>query len=574
MDPNIKQSIIDRLKQTSNVLVTVKNNPTVDQLAACIGLTLFLNSIDKHATAVFSGEVPSTIEFLKPDDTIEKDTNSLRDFIIALDKSKADKLRYKVEDKVVKIFITPYRTSLSKADLNFSQGDFNVDVVIALGVQAREELDQAIVAYGRILHDATVVSVNNTKMADLGALNWNDSKASSLSEMAAGLVEGLKPNALDAQMATAFLTGVVAETDRFSNLKTTSATMSLSAKLMAAGADQQLVAAKLKEPEPLPEAPVEAPKDKPVPDSPDGMIEIEHAKEAAPEHPNQKEGSDELPPPAGSNNDPEQKIHIDTQGNLKTGLQDKPKEKPHDDKKDDESKEHVKPSRFALEPPTMGGTLTASGDRRPDPATDPLSGRPPTGSLVSDQSKTDSVEPPTGKGIDIQPTRTLSEIEEDVKSSHAPKSDYPKPAMPPEVLAPKLDELLGNVDKESTTEETPIPKPSIAPAQGVDDARKAVDQAATANMKAPQEPLQALNSQPLGGDLRPSEDVFKLSGPGTASVPADTPLPPVSMPNNLPPSLVPPSTSLPPEQTKSPRSPTAPPPVPPPMMPPSFNQPK
>ena len=31
---------------------------------------------------------------------------SLRDFIVALDKSKADKLRYKVEDKFVKIFIT------------------------------------------------------------------------------------------------------------------------------------------------------------------------------------------------------------------------------------------------------------------------------------------------------------------------------------------------------------------------------------------------------------------------------------------------------------------------------------
>ena len=39
--------------------------------------------------------------------TIEKNTDSLRDFIIALDKSKADKLRYKVEDKFVKIFITP-----------------------------------------------------------------------------------------------------------------------------------------------------------------------------------------------------------------------------------------------------------------------------------------------------------------------------------------------------------------------------------------------------------------------------------------------------------------------------------
>src|SRR5260221_12646663 len=107
-----------------------------------------------HSTAVFSGQVPSTIEFLQPEKTLEKSTDSLRDFIIALDKSKADKLRYKVEDQTVKIFITPYRTSLSDKDLEFSQGDFNVDVVMALGVKEQADLDKAIIAHGGILHDA------------------------------------------------------------------------------------------------------------------------------------------------------------------------------------------------------------------------------------------------------------------------------------------------------------------------------------------------------------------------------------------------------------------------------------
>src|SRR3954464_14298772 len=129
-----KQKLIDRIAGAQNILVTVSSNPSVDQLSAAIGLTLVLNKMEKHGTAVFSGTVPSTIEFLKPEDTLEKNTDSLRDFIIALDKSKADKLRYKVEDQVVRIFITPYRTSLSQDDLQFSQGDFNVDVVLALGV--------------------------------------------------------------------------------------------------------------------------------------------------------------------------------------------------------------------------------------------------------------------------------------------------------------------------------------------------------------------------------------------------------------------------------------------------------
>ncbi len=107
-----KSQLLERLKTVNSVLVTVSRDPSVDQLAACLGLTLLINKMKKHGSAVFSGKIPSTIEFLKPEETLEKTPDSLRDFIIALDKNKADKLRYKVEDQMVKIFITPYKTSL------------------------------------------------------------------------------------------------------------------------------------------------------------------------------------------------------------------------------------------------------------------------------------------------------------------------------------------------------------------------------------------------------------------------------------------------------------------------------
>src|SRR5690348_15156068 len=138
---DVKQQVADRLKQANNILVTVKTNPSIDLLAACLGLSLILDKIGKHATAVFSGDVPSAMEFLKPEETLEKSPNSLRDFIISLDKSKADKLRYKVEDKVVRIFITPFKAGLSQEDLEFSQGDFNIDLLVALGVREQAELD-------------------------------------------------------------------------------------------------------------------------------------------------------------------------------------------------------------------------------------------------------------------------------------------------------------------------------------------------------------------------------------------------------------------------------------------------
>lgn len=241
-----KQQVVDAIKNGSNVLITVSQNPSVDQLATCIGLTLLLNKIDKHATAVFSGAIPPAINFLQPEKTLETNTNSLRDFIIALDRSKADKLRYKVEDNFVRIFITPYRTSINETDLVFSQGDFNVDVVIALGVDQREHLDMAIMENGRILHDAVVIGMScGQTPTNVGSLNWHDSNASSLAEMIVSISESFKSGVIDGQMATAFLTGIVAETDRFRNEKTSPKTMTMSAQLMAAGANQQLIASEL-----------------------------------------------------------------------------------------------------------------------------------------------------------------------------------------------------------------------------------------------------------------------------------------------------------------------------------------
>lgn len=249
-DSSTTQKIIDKIKESSNVLVTVSNNPSVDELSAALATTLVINKLDKHATAVFSGDIPPAIEFLNPGKTFENTVDSLRDFIIALDKEKADHLRYKVVDDMVKIFITPYRTTINESDLEFSQGDYNVELVLAIGVKTEEDLDRALESHGRILHDATVAAISLGEPTNLGGIEWTDTAASSYSEMLATLADGLKggdKKLVDEQIATAFLTGIVAATDRFSNDHTSSKTMTIAAQLMAAGANQQLIATKLED---------------------------------------------------------------------------------------------------------------------------------------------------------------------------------------------------------------------------------------------------------------------------------------------------------------------------------------
>lgn len=405
------EQVVEKLKTANNILVTVSTDPTVDQFAACIGLTLILNKVGKHANAVFSGKVPSAIDFLKPEKTLEKDTNSLRDFIIALDKSKADKLRYKVEDDVVKIFITPYKTSISEKDLDFSQGDFNVDAIVALGVQDKNHIDKAILAHGRILHDAVVISINISKQSKLGSLNWSDTRASSLCEMVADVASELDSKVFDSQNATALLTGIVAETDRYSNEKAAPHTMSVAGLLMSAGASTQLVSSELEDELKAQVLPPVAEQE--VSEAGEtGLLEIEHQPEEEAENEQDTIKTEDIPPP------PPELIPEEPK-----------KETPPKDETD--TKPAVSKPRLMHEPPELGGQLTANSEPEENQysaSTDPMSNLPDTpllgrndGDAASDSlfPKSDNTGPAKAKDIPaINDDQTLSDIEKAVDSPH------------------------------------------------------------------------------------------------------------------------------------------------------------
>ncbi len=613
MDQNIKQQIVESINGTTNVLVTVSSNPTVDELAACIGLTLVLNKLGKHATAVFSGKVPSTIEFLKPDETLETNTDSLRDFIIALDKSKADKLRYKVEDSVVKIFITPYKTSIGQKDLEFSQGDFNVDVVLALGVHTREELDRAITAHGRILHDATVICVNHDQVSNLGVYNWQDAQASSLCEMVVDLSETLQPDNFDAQTATALLTGIVAETARFSNDKTSPRTMSLAAKLMAAGANQQLVASKLQTD--LDKSQVAMKSEEEVADETDddGTLHIAHSGKKDEEDelvdltPDDNNEEDFLQPkgepveeePLEKPEEPRHEKRVEPdEGALEPEAEQptlpevsateeatEPSEQPTSSISDVKSLEENAPkapqlpnepvmkpsnSKISYEPPMMGGTLTANS--RPEPL------EPPTDGL--------SLPSPVNAPILNHNTPKVGQSQPEPESTPAPQPQ-PNPLDDFDPNKPLIDEeTVSHIEKSVGSDHVQADTPQA----NLDELRNAVDDATRSADDNRLEPLASAGSTPLDMNVQDhasSTTPPPLPQPPVGSVPSASDimgsvaqtdnLSPMTQPQmaqpDLPTQLVPPEQGLPPEQTASstPQPLGPPPPVPPPMPMPPVN---
>lgn len=508
---NQKQQIVDKLKQSANILVTVSNSPSVDALTAMLGLTLMLNKLDKHATAVFSGVVPPAINFLEPGKTFENNVDSLRDFIIALDKDKADRLRYKVEDDVVRIFITPYRTRITQRDLQFSQGDFNVDLIVALGVEDQKDLDQAISAHGRILHDATVVTINaDSSQTSLGSINWQEGNASSLSELIASIAEQLKAGILDQQISTALLTGIVAATERFSNAHTNPRVMTVAAQLMAAGANQQLIATKLQT---IP-APVSPRREKPqkqggkpqqkknsepvaLNTNPNGEMHIQHNKDkqreaepesevSAPEPITESEPAN-IPEEPAAPSEPELPIAPAPAQNfneLKEALQQETaKAAPRREmvqepptpgskninstedqppaKQEDESYLSSRPSWQGreIQPPSMGGTLNATAEQ-----------------ALEDKQREESEQSRNrtilthGDAAPQMPKQPAQQKQRKQKSKPAPQSRPPMPTPPPQQSVPVPEPVPAPEPIPPAPMPEPVSEPEPAPVPPVPEA--------------------------------------------------------------------------------------------------------
>ena len=580
-DGSSKQRIIDSIKDVTNILVTVSANPSVDELSAALALTIFLNKLGKHATAVFSGEVPPAISFLNPDKTFEQTANSLRDFIIALDKEKADHLRYKVVDDAVKIFITPYRTTISEKDLEFSQGDYNVELVVALNVENSERIDAALTAHGRILHDAIVVTMTAGGVkSGLGSVDWHEDSASGVSEMMVELINDLRTQsaALDEQIATALLTGIVAVTNRFSNNLTSSRVMTVAANLMAIGANQQLVAMKIAESEARAERPqaIEEAKDRKKPGADkksseseqaraDGALSINHEKEGSLDEVSHQTIQEKRHEAAQSTQT--KLAHIEMVNNSAASSQ-ADSTASNDDKEDDEPAP-VKPPEIKLPPvqssvktstpepigstPLMGGTLNATTEQ---------AAKDKERELQNNQNKTilthgeyiGSNEPSFG---DTPLNAAMGKSDEPPKidpfANNSSTAALPGMGAPETLSAASTDESIMDAIAKDTTQLTGKPAAPASPA--VNDRESALAAVDAVLSAAPPAAAAVLPAQPAQG---PIQSASKSATPTLAELEAAAP---ASSAPTLPP--MPDFSTLPPIPPAPTGTPAGLPPVPP-----------
>lgn len=234
-----KQHASQALAAAESVLVATGQNPTTDQITAVLAAALVLRKQGKKVTAMISDPIPGNLRFL-PLEQLDKNFSGLRDFILKVDLSKAevDKLKYTIEEGKLNVHVTPFRGSFAPSDVTYGYGNFHYDIIVTMGVPTRNKLDKIFQQSPNLL-DIPIVNIDfHRSNENYGAINLIEPTAGSLSEVLLALAESMQQGLLDEQIATVMLTGIIANTDRFTAIHTTAKSLTVAAQLMAAGAKQ------------------------------------------------------------------------------------------------------------------------------------------------------------------------------------------------------------------------------------------------------------------------------------------------------------------------------------------------
>lgn len=244
MELTSKQQVVELIKKNNNILITTTENNKGDGVSSGIALAHILEKLGKDITVITAGESHKNLNFLPGYEKIQEEFSGLRDFIISLslEKNRVEKVSYKIDNDKLHFFVSPEKDNFEAKDVSFSQGHFKFDLVIVLDSVDLESLGSLYDMNTDFFYSQPVVNIDHNSGNDyFGAVNLVDLTASSTAEILVSIIESLDPSLLDERVATCLLAGIISDTNSFQNSNTTPKSLTVTAQLIAAGANHDLV---------------------------------------------------------------------------------------------------------------------------------------------------------------------------------------------------------------------------------------------------------------------------------------------------------------------------------------------
>ncbi len=242
---NELEQIQHLLKESKHILITFRKDGSGDAIAASLALALFLQKQNKHVDIVVDRFVlAKKFSFLPSSKHIKAQFPHLQKFIITLDlkESGAQELSYDIKDNKLQIFITPKTGSINRDQIQTAQSEFRYDLIITLDTPDLASLGALTEMNTSLFYALPILNIdykaNNERF---GQINVVSLTSTSTSEIVAELLRKISETDIDQDIATALLTGMIANTNSFKTKDIKPSTLALASRLISMGADREYI---------------------------------------------------------------------------------------------------------------------------------------------------------------------------------------------------------------------------------------------------------------------------------------------------------------------------------------------
>lgn len=243
------QQVLEAIKRSSRPLICIPSGGGADAYASALGLAKVLKKLEKEPTIVAAdGEVPKNLQFLQGTDAVHTKLENLRQFVIELDatKTKVDALTYELKGDKLYVYLSPKAGFWDQKDVRTSASGYRFDLIICIGSPDYESCAHLYSENPDFFFRTPVINIDHTPENEhYGQINAVDLTASACGEVCHDLVEAIEPGLMDEEVATAFLTGMIAKTKSFKTHNVTPKTLQTASKLIARGAKREDIVSRL-----------------------------------------------------------------------------------------------------------------------------------------------------------------------------------------------------------------------------------------------------------------------------------------------------------------------------------------
>jgi nanoRNase/pAp phosphatase (c-di-AMP/oligoRNAs hydrolase) len=242
MDKPTETKLFDAIKASQRILIALPTTPHGDTLGSSLAFASFLKKLNKQVEIYCETKDFGSFNFLSGISEIKNEVVLPKSFVIQVntEKTKIDEISYHPAPGSVNIYLKPKGGVFTPEDISFGKGSAGFDLILLLDTPSLEHLGAVYSHNAEIFFDTPKVNIDNhINNENYGNINIVDITSASTAEIVYDIMKNYEASLIDKEIATALLTGIIAETNSFQRPHTTPNSFMKASELIAQGANQQ-----------------------------------------------------------------------------------------------------------------------------------------------------------------------------------------------------------------------------------------------------------------------------------------------------------------------------------------------